>query len=65
MALDINIINNARETPLYILVSEISGHSDSRLKLSLEFFDHRPKISIPMLNGSGLFETFLENLSIR
>lgn len=59
---DINITNNAGYSAFHILVSQVEPHSDEYLRSLLNFLDHSPNISLPLLDGSLPFETLLKKL---
>jgi hypothetical protein len=60
---DINIKNKTGELPLHLLVAQLLPGNDEHLKVLLNFLEHNPDVSMPMSNGSILFEAVLGKLS--
>jgi ankyrin repeat protein len=59
---DINTTNDAGESPFHLLLGQVVPGSEERLRILLDFLDHSPDISQPMLNGSLPFRNLLKNL---
>jgi ankyrin repeat protein len=60
---DINITNEAGESPFHLLLEQIVPNSDERLHMLLNFLDRNPNISLPMPSTSLPFETLLKKLN--